>query len=201
MKLINTRSLVATLGLSLLTQGAWAQTAINTPPPTAVAPATAPSATMPAISAPAPSVAAPTAPTNAPASASATASSRQTKQAEMAKQQQALLGKLNLSPAQKIQYDAVQAARQDLRKQKQASMVAHQKTLSEQVAKEQMDPRVVIEADQQSRSALDAKRVIADQKWLAFWDGLTPEQRKTFTTDMKVRQEHHAQRPHGTPRS
>ncbi len=173
MKLINTRSLVTALGLSLLAQGAWAQTATNATPPIA-----APSVAAPAATAPAP----------------------QTKHAEMAKQQQALFEKLNLSPAQKIQYDAVQSARQDLRKQKQANMVAHQKAMSEQVNKEQMDPRAVIEADKQSRSIMDTKRVAADQKWLTFWDGLTAEQRKTFTADMKARQEHHAQRLHGAPR-
>ncbi len=165
MKLINTRSLVAALGLSLLAQGAWAQTATNATP----------------------QVVAPTTP------------ARQAKRDEMAKHQQALLEKLNLSPAQKIQYDAVQSARQDLRKQKQTNMIAHQKSMSEQVAKEQMDPRAVIEADKQSRAIMDTKRVAADQKWLSFWDGLTAEQRKTITADMKARQEHHAQKPHGAP--
>jgi Spy/CpxP family protein refolding chaperone len=117
----------------------------------------------------------------------------------MAKHQQALLEKLNLSPAQKIQYDAMQSARQDLRKQKQANMVAHQKTMSEQASKEQMDPRAVIEADKQSRAMMETKRIAAEQKWLGFWDGLTPEQRKTFTADMKMRQEQHAQKPHRAP--
>jgi len=72
--------------------------------------------------------------------------------------------------------------------------------MSEQVAKEQMDPRAVIEADKQARASMDNKRVAADQKWLAFWDSLTPEQRKTFTADMKARQEHHAQKPHRAPK-
>ncbi len=180
MKLTNTRSLVTALGLSLLAQGAWAQTATNTTPQLA--------APMPAAGAPAAS--------SPPAT---TTPARQAKRGEMAKHQQALLEKLNLSPAQKIQYDAVQTARQDLRKQKQANMLAHQKSMSEQVAKEQMDPRAVIEADKQSRAIMDTKRVAADQKWLTFWDGLTAEQRKTFTADMKARQENHAQKPQGAP--
>ena len=196
MKSINTRSLVAALGLSLLAQGAWAQTATNTAPSSATPPAAAPS-TMPAIVPPMPTAAIPSA--NAPSAASATASPRQAKHSEMAKHQQALLEKLNLSPAQKIQYDAMQSARQDLRKQKQANMVAHQKIMSEQVSKEQMDPRAVIEADKQSRAIMDSKRVAAEQKWLGFWDGLTPEQRKTFTADIKTRQAQHAQKSHRPP--
>ena len=196
MKLINTRSLIAALGLSLLAQGAWAQTATNATPSSVMPPAAVP-ATMPAIAPPMPSAALPA--TNTPPSTTTTASPRQAKHGEWAKHQQALLEKLNLSPAQKIQYDAMQSARQDLRKQKQANMVAHQKTMSEQASKEQMDPRAVIEADKQSRAMMETKRIAAEQKWLAFWDGLTLEQRKTFTADMKMRQEQHAQKPHRPP--
>ena len=195
MKLIKTRSVIAALGLSLLAQGAWAQAATNTAPATALPPTATP-VTLPATVTP-PSQVAPPAASNTPA---ATASPRQAKDAEMAKHQQALLEKLNLSPAQKIQYDAAQAARRDLRKQKQTNMLAHQKAIAEQVAKEQMDPRAVIEADKQSRAMMDIKQVAADQKWLAFWDGLNTEQRKIMTTDMKIRQEYHAKKSHGASR-
>ena len=202
MKLIKTRAAVAALGLSLLAQGAWAQTpaniTANTPAnaaPATTMPPTATPMTLPAIVTP-PSTAAAPATANTPA---ASASTRQAKHAEMAKHQQALLEKLNLSPAQKIQFDAAQSARQDVRKQKRANMLAHKKAISEQVAQEQMDPRAVIEADKQSRAMMDTKRMVAEQKWLAFWDGLNPEQRKTFTADMKTRQEHHAKKPHAAP--
>jgi len=200
MKLINTRSLVAALGLSLLAQGAWAQSA------TSVTPATA--APTSAVNVP-PAAIAPSAPvttsngtTASSSTPAATASSRQDKHGDMAqkKHQQALVQKLALSPAQKIQYDAAQDARQDLRKQKQANAVARKKAIADQANKDQMDPRAVIEASKQSRAALEAKRAIAEQKWLAFWDGLTTEQRKTFTADMKARQEQHAQKHQGSPR-
>lgn len=196
MKLTNTHSLVAALGLSLLAQGAWAQTATNAAPSTVTLPAAAPTS-MPAIVPPMPQAAVPAA--NTAPGTSATASPRQAKHGEMAKHQQILLGKLNLSAAQKIQYDAMQAARHDLRKQMQANMVAHQKSMAEQISKDQMDPRAVIEADKQSRAILDTKRVAAEQKWLGFWDGLTQDQRKIFTADMKMRQEQHAQKPHRAP--
>ena len=194
MKSIKIRAVVATLGLSLLAQGAWAQTPANTAP-AAVMPPTAAPVTLPAVVTPPSTVAAP-ATANTPA---VNASTRQAIQAERAKQQQALVEKLNLSPAQKIQFDAAQAARQEVRKQKRANMLAHRKAISEQVTQEQMDPRAVIEVDKQSRAMMDAKRMVAEQKWLAFWDSLNPEQRKTFTADMKTRKEQQAKKTHVTP--
>ncbi len=204
MKLTTTRSLVAALGLSLLAQGAWAQSAATVTPATPATPVQAsaangapgsPPAVAPTIASPNASLATGSAPAASPAS-------RQGKHGEMSKEahQQALIQKLALSPAQKIQYDAAQAARQDLRKQKQANAAERKKTMAEQASKDQMDPRAVIEASKQSRAAMDTKRGIAEQKWLAFWDGLTAEQRKTFTADMKARQEQHAQKHQGSPR-
>ena len=201
MKLINTRSLVAALGLSLLAQGAWAQSASAVVPATA-APTSATNAAPAAIPTIAPIATTPNATTSAGSPPSATTPPRHGKHGEMGKEnhQQILIQKLALTPAQKIQYDAAQAARQDLRKQKQANAIARKKTMSDQASKDQMDPRAVIEANKQSRAAMDAKRTVAEQKWLAFWDGLTAEQRKTFTADMKARQEQHAQKHQGSPR-
>jgi hypothetical protein len=63
MKLINTRSLVAALGLSLLAQGAWAQSASTVAPATAV-PTTATNAAPAAIPTIAPTATTPNATTS-----------------------------------------------------------------------------------------------------------------------------------------
>jgi hypothetical protein len=194
MKLINTRSLVAALGLSLLAHGAWAQSATTATPPTdsSAAPTVMPST---------PPASPKAAPGSMPAHPHSTAPHHgQHSGMGMGHDHQAVLDKLGLTPAQKLQYDAVKTARKDMFKAKQANMAARQKAMTEQLSKDQMDPRAMIELNKQSRAGMQAKRTDAEQKWLAFWDGLNAEQRKTFTAYMKSKQENHAHKHQGSPR-
>lgn len=194
MKRINTRSLVAALGLSLLAHGAWAQSA--TTAAAQAAPSTAPSvmpSTPPASPMATPGV--------MPAHPHSTAAQHgQHGDMAMGQDHQAVIDKLGLSPAQKLQYDAAQTARKEMQKAKQASMAARQKAMAEQLSKDQMDPRAMIELNKQSRAGMETKRAAAEQKWLSFWDGLNAEQRKTFTAYMKSKQENHAHKHQGSPR-
>jgi hypothetical protein len=198
MKLINTRSLVAALGLSLLANGAWAQSATTATPP----PASASAPTVIPATPPTP----PASPKVTPAAGmpghphSMAAHHGQHGDMDMGHDHQAVIDKLGLSPAQKLQYDAAKTARKDVFKAKQANMAARQKAMTEQLSKDQMDPRAMIELNKQSRASMEAKRTDAEQKWLTFWDGLNAEQRKTFTAYMKSRQENHAHKHQGSPR-
>ena len=179
MKLINTRSLIAALGLSLVAHGAWAQApALPSVQNTTAAPASLPVAAAP----------------HGPHGSHGP-------HTDASKHHQDIVAKLDLSAAQKIQFDAAQTARKDLRQAKQTAMLARKKMMAEQLNKEQMDPRAAMELSKQSQPAIQAKRTVAEQKWLAFWDGLTAEQRKTFTAEMKTRHDKMAQHSHKGPHS
>lgn len=192
MKLTHTRTLVAALGLSLLAHGAWAQSAAT------AAPAAAQQSTAPVAPA---TPAAPVATQAAPTTSAMSGHGPQADKKAMHQNHQAIAEKLGLTPAQKIQFDDAQAARKAIRQAKQASKVERQKVMSAQLNQEQMDPRALIDFNKQSQAAMQAKRAVAEQKWLAFWDGLNAEQRKTFTAYMKAKQQNHAQKQHGQPRS
>lgn len=192
MKLTHTRTLVAALGLSLLAHGAWAQ------PAATAAPAAAQQSTIPVAPA---TPATPVTTQAAPTSSAMPGHGPQTDKKATHQNHQAIAEKLGLTPAQKIQFDDAQAARKAIRQAKQASKVERQKVMSAQLNQEQMDPRALIDFNKQSQAAMQAKRAVAEQKWLAFWDGLTAEQRKTFTAYMKAKQQNHAQKQHGQPRS
>jgi uncharacterized membrane protein len=107
---------------------------------------------------------------------------------------QEVIDQLALTAAQKTQLDTAQAARKEMRATRQAAMAARQKTMSEQLAKEQMDPRAILATNKQVRQDMEVKQDAIEQKWLTFWDGLTGEQRKTLTTFMKTRQASHHQK-------
>ena len=104
---------------------------------------------------------------------------------------QAVIDQLALSADQKAQLDTAQAARKEMRATRQAAMAARQKTMTEQLSKEQMDPRAILATNKQVRHDMEVKQDAIEQKWLTFWDGLTAEQRKTLTTFMKTRQANH----------
>ena len=190
MKLIHTRSLIAALGLSLVAHGAWAQPAsLSAPASTAT------------------TTAMPTAPAQGSLAASTgtgtstSMSHRDGMQAAASKNYLAAIAKLGLSATQQTLFQAAQTARKDLRQAKHAAMLERKKMMAEQLNAEQMDPRAAIALNKQLQPAIQAKRTVAQEKWLAFWDELTAEQRKTFTAEMKVRQtnmaQHHQKGPHG----
>lgn len=200
MKQSNTRSFITALGLTLAASGVWAQSAA----PAASAPTATPAVTS-------------ATGTAQPGAAAMPGQHRQGMQGMQGKQgmqgmhgkqdhqameqaQESAVAKLGLSPAQKTQYDAAQAARKDLHAAKRSEMAARQKAMSEQLAKEQMDPRAMMAAGKQARAGMEAKRDAAEQKWLTFWDALSPEQRKSFTASMKTQHENRAQKPHGPAR-
>ena len=104
---------------------------------------------------------------------------------------QRVIDQLALSPAQKSQLESAQKARKEMRAARQSTMATQKKVMSEQLAKDQLDPRAMMAQSNQAHAALSTQREAVQQKWLAFWDGLSVEQRKTIMTHMKSRMASH----------
>lgn len=191
MKQFDKRLIIAAIGMSLAATGAWAQTSAPS--------ATAGSATPPSVSTPQVTSGSSTempqpgqgkkGPHGMGAGKHGPAD-----QHEIGHLPQAVIDQLALSPAQKTQLDAAQAARKEMRATRQAAMATRQKTMTEQLSKEQMDPRAILATNKQVRHDLEVKQDAIEQKWLTFWDALSAEQRKTLTTFMKTRQASHQQK-------
>ena len=98
---------------------------------------------------------------------------------------QSVIDQLALSPAQKSQLDAAQAARKEMQAARKTAMGNHRKSMQDQLAKDQFDPRAMMAQSNQMHASMSTQREAVQQKWLTFWDGLSAEQRKTMTTYMK----------------
>ena len=98
---------------------------------------------------------------------------------------QQVIDQLALTPAQKAQLDTAQQARNEMRKARQSAMATQRKVVEDKLAKDQLDPRAIMTQSNQMHATLSTQREAVQQKWLTFWDGLSPEQRKTMATYMK----------------
>jgi Spy/CpxP family protein refolding chaperone len=107
---------------------------------------------------------------------------------------QAVLDQLALAPAQKAQFDSAQAARKELQASKQSLRAEQRKAMTEQFAKEVIDPRAILAQHKQMRSAIETKMEAVQQKWLAFWDGLSAPQKMTLSNYMKSKHAEHTQK-------
>lgn len=107
---------------------------------------------------------------------------------------QAVVDQLALKPEQKAQLDAAQKARSDMRAGRQASRAEHMKAMEALYATDPVDPRAMMALAKQERAKMEANMDAVQQKWLAFWDGLTLEQKKVVSAYLKSRHADHAQR-------
>jgi uncharacterized membrane protein len=197
MKQFDKRLIIAAIGMTLAATGSWAQTAA---PATSPAPATpAPSVSAPQVT-PAPGTDMPHPGTGMKGPQSMGHPHGMSEPHDMGQLPKAVIDQLALSPAQKAQLDTAQASRQEMRAARQAAMAARQKTMTEQLAKEQMDPRAILATNKQARHDMELKQEAVEQKWLAFWDGLSAEQHKTLTSYMRTRHEKQTKKHTAAPK-
>jgi uncharacterized membrane protein len=109
---------------------------------------------------------------------------------------QAVIDQLALAPAQQAQFDTAQAARKELQATKQSLRAEQRTAMQEQLTKDIVDPRAVMAQQKTMRTAIEAKMDVVQQKWLAFWDGLSAPQKTTLSNYMKSK---HAAHTHKKP--
>ena len=194
------RSLIAGLGFTLVAASAFAQTSVSqsTPPSAAQ-----PSAAQAASAAPMPGmVPNPDMRSQMPQGAGPHGSMHRQHQAAakggsegpMGQIPQAVIDQLALAPAQQAQLASAQTARKELQASKQTLRAEQRKTMDEQLAKEIVDPRAVMAQQKTMRTTMEAKMEVVQQKWLAFWDGLSTAQKTTLSNYMKSKHAAHTQK-------
>jgi leucyl aminopeptidase (aminopeptidase T) len=107
---------------------------------------------------------------------------------------QAVIDQLALTPDQRAQFDSAQAARKEMQASKQSLRAQQRKTMDEQLTKDIVDPRVVMAQQKAMRTTIEAKMDAVQQKWLAFWDGLSAPQKTTLSNYMKSKHAEHTQK-------
>jgi len=208
MKYTSTRSLIAGLGLTLAAAGALAQSSAGqsaspsaTQTPTAQ---TTPAAPLPGSGMGPGAGMGPNSETRAqmPQGAGPHGGMHRQQQAAgkgggegpMGQIPQAVIDQLALTPVQKTQFDSAQAARKEMQASKQSLRTEQQKAMTEQFAKEVIDPRAILAQHKQMRSAMEAKMDAVQQKWLTFWDGLSAPQKTTLSNYLKSKHAAHTQK-------
>ncbi len=200
------RSLIAGLGFTLVAASALAQTSAGQPTPssTTSAPAaqTAPAASMPGMGPGSSATATPDTRPQIQQGAGPHGSMHRQPQAAaksdgegpMGQIPQAVIDQLALAPAQKAQFDTAQAARKELQASKQSLRAEQRKAMDEQFTKDIVDPRALMAHHKKMRTTMEAKMEAVQQKWLAFWDGLSAPQKTTLSNYMKSRHAAHTQK-------
>ena len=107
---------------------------------------------------------------------------------------QAVIDQLALAPAQQAQLDTAQAARKELQATKQSLRAEQRKAMQEQLTKDIVDPRAVMAQQKTMRTTIEAKMDVVQQKWLAFWDGLSAPQKTALSNYMKSKHAAHTQK-------
>lgn len=171
------RSLIAGLGFTLVAASALAQTGAVQPAPTTT---TQPSTAQ----------AAPTSPMHRQHHAAAQGGT----EGPMGQIPQAVIDQLALAPAQKAQFDSAQAARKEMQASKQSLRTEQRKAMDEQLTKDIVDPRAVMAQQKKMRTTMEAKMEAVQQKWLAFWDGLSAPQKTTLSNYVKSKHAEHTQK-------
>ena len=206
MTYISARSLIAGLGFTLVAASALAQTVVNQPtspsaaPPSAVQ--AAPAAPMPGMGPGSGMASNPDMRSQMPQGAGPHGSMHRQPQAAakggsespMGQIPQAVIDQLALAPAQRAQLDTAQVARKELQATKQSLRAEQRKAMQEQLTKDIVDPRAVMAQQKTMRTTIDAKMDAVQQKWLAFWDGLSTPQKTTLSNYMKSKHASHTQK-------
>ena len=107
---------------------------------------------------------------------------------------QTVIDQLVLTPAQQAQFDSAQAARKEMQASKQLLRAEQRKAMDEQLTKDIVDPRAVMAQQKTMRTTMEAKMEVVQQKWLAFWDGLSAPQKTTLSNYMKSKHAEHTQK-------
>lgn len=165
MKYTSTRSLIAGLGFTLVAASAFAQTSM---PPQGAGP-------------------------HGSMHRQHQAAAKGGSEGPMGQIPQAVIDQLALAPAQQAQLDTARAARKELRVTKHSLRTEQRKAMQEQLTKDIVDPRAVMAQQKTMRTTIEAKMDAVQQKWLAFWDGLSAAQKTTLSNYMKSK--HAAQTP------
>ena len=181
------RSLIAGLGFTLVAASALAQTGTVQSAPTTT---TQPPNAQAAPASPMPQGAGPHGGMHRQHQATAQGGA----EGPMGQIPQAVIDQLALAPAQKAQFDSAQAARKEMQASKQSLRAEQRKVMTEQFAKEVIDPRAMLAQHKQMRSAMETKMETVQQKWLAFWDGLSAPQKMTLSNYMKSKHAEHTQK-------
>ena len=197
MTYISARSLIAGLGFTIVAASALAQTSVNQPTSPSVAPPSvvqaAPAAPMPGMGPGSGMASNPDMRSQMPQGAGPHGSMHRQPQAAakggsespMGQIPQAVIDQLALAPAQRAQLDTAQVARKELQATKQSLRAEQRKAMQEQLTKDIVDPRAVMAQQKTMRTTIDAKMDAVQQKWLAFWDGLSAPQKTTLSNYMK----------------
>ena len=181
MKYTTARSLIAGFGLTLVAAGTLAQPSVSQPTSaTAASPSTA--------------QVAPHGNMQGNMHGQPHAANKEGVEGPMGQIPQAVLDQLALTPAQKVQFDAAQAARKELQASKQSLRAEQQKVMSEELAKDTIDPRTMMAQQKKMRTTVETKMEAVQQKWLAFWDGLSAPQKTTLSNYMKSKHAAHTQK-------
>jgi len=106
---------------------------------------------------------------------------------------QSVVDGLKLDDQQKAQLERARAASKALRTDMRGAD-GPRKVLADQLAAGQLDPRALITAGEQRREQMRDKAKAAQENWLAFWDGLSAEQRSQVADFVKKRQARMAER-------
>ena len=197
MTYISARSLIAGLGFTIVAASALAQTSVNQPTSPSVAPPSAvqaaPATPMPGMGPGSGMASNPDMRSQMPQGAGPHGSMHRQPQAAakggsespMGQIPQAVIDQLALAPAQRAQLDTAQVARKELQATKQSLRAEQRKAMQEQLTKDIVDPRAVMAQQKTMRTTIDAKMDAVQQKWLAFWDGLSAPQKTTLSNYMK----------------
>ena len=197
MTYISARSLIAGLGFTIVAASALAQTSVNQPTSPSVAPPSAvqaaPATPMPGMGPGSGMASNPDMRSQMPQGAGPHGSMHRQPQAAakggsespMGQIPQAVIDQLVLAPAQQAKFDTAQAARKELQATKQSLRAEQRKAMQEQLTKDIVDPRAVMAQQKTMRTTIDAKMDAVQQKWLAFWDGLSTPQKTTLSNYMK----------------
>jgi len=104
------------------------------------------------------------------------------------------LSSLSLNEEQQNLLEEAKAAGTDFRKTRREAIKTAARTRAEQLKSGKLDPRQAVDAaaDQQER-ALAARKGL-NEKWLALWDALSPEQQGKVTAAFQQRAEKHAEK-------
>lgn len=96
---------------------------------------------------------------------------------------------LGLNEAQSAAVKSAQDAQKALHEARQGHGHHGMKARSEALKDGKLDPRAALAAHDEQRQAMQTERRQVQEKWLAVWDSLTPEQQQKIGTHLQERNE------------
>lgn len=105
-----------------------------------------------------------------------------------------LLKELSLDDAQTQRLEDARKAQRTLRDAHRDTMAAAFKLRSQQLEAGKLDPRAMLQAQQDARVKQQADVKVVQDKWLALWDSLTSEQQAKVVQHLKTQDERRERR-------